>query len=172
MAACCLLCPSLCCCLDFSPFFGLFFRLLTSYRAHNRAGKAMSSSINKFGNFGLRMACFCMQGVQIVEYIGVENWPWALGIALICHFWDVLDVFAENGLEKAVFCVDYCCRSCNGWFCVVLWSWFCNGWISVVCGDGPVMVALLLFKWCCCCSIAALLNVNSLSMNTASLLQT
>ena len=65
--------------------FGLFFRLLASYWVHNRAGKAMSNCNNKFCDFDLRLACFCMQAVHIVECIGVENCPIALGIALICH---------------------------------------------------------------------------------------
>ena len=75
----------------------MFFQLLASFRVHNRAGKVTSSCNNKFGDFDLRLACFCVQAVHIVECIGVENCPWALGIALIFHC----------GLEIAVFYM--CC---------------------------------------------------------------
>ena len=62
-------------------YFGLLFRFLASCRDPYRAGKAMSNCNNKFGNFDLRLAFFCMQAVHIVECIGVENCPWALSIA-------------------------------------------------------------------------------------------
>ena len=65
--------------------FGLLFGFLASCRVPNRVGKVMFSCINKFGNSGVRIACFCVQGAHIVECIDVEHCPQAFGIALICH---------------------------------------------------------------------------------------
>ena len=78
-----MLCPL--CCLDFVHNFGLFYRLLAFCKVHNRAGKVMSNCNNKFGKFNLRLACLCVQAAHIVECVSVENCPWALIVALICH---------------------------------------------------------------------------------------
>ena len=95
----------------------LFCRLLASFcKVHCRSGKVMSHSKNKFGNFHLRLACFCMQAVHIFECVSVEVLPWALGVAYSCHC----------GLEIIEICNNQCCRSCNGCFlvdsCCLWWS--------------------------------------------------
>ena len=88
----------------------------------------MSSCNNKFGNFDLRLACFCMQAIHIVECIGVENCPWALGITLVCHC----------GLEIVVYLYVLCSDGLEIVKFVLLNS------------NGPVMIALSLFNCCCC----------------------
>ena len=59
----------------------LLLRLLASIRAW----KVMPCCLNKFGNFGVGRACFCMQVVHVVKCTGKEYCPWGLGIALLCH---------------------------------------------------------------------------------------
>ena len=53
----------------------------------------MSGCNNEFCYLHLRLACFCVQAVQIVECSSVKCVPWALNIAYVCHC----------GLEMIVF---------------------------------------------------------------------